>query len=215
MLQGRVFDLPIAMQRALSFLPGNWDAKAVNDAEASSKWRGKMKTLFYKEYFQKAPWFGLGYHYSANLAKTETDVYLAMAARRAESGDEYADVRRFIEMRQPHEGPIHALLVSGSLGALFFCGFCFGIISYALRSILNTPPKQITPIQVWSFAILLAQVVAFFILFGDYTFFLIQVCPVAGLIYRSETLRRAALKNRPSLAPTQTTYPPAALSAQS
>jgi hypothetical protein len=28
-------------------------------------------------------------------------------------------------------------------------------------------------------------------------------------------LRRAALKNRPSLAPTQTTYPPAALSAQS
>lgn len=200
MLHGKVFDLPIAMQRALSFLPGDWDAKAVNDAEASSKWRGKMKSLFYKEYFQKAPWFGLGYHYNANLAKTETDVYLAMAARRAESGDEYADVRRFIEMRQPHEGPIHALLVSGSLGALFFCGFCFGIISYALRSILNTPPKQITPIQVWSFAILLAQVVAFFILFGDYTFFLIQACPVAGLIYRAETLRRAALKTRPLLA---------------
>ena len=215
MLQGRVFDLPISMQRALSFLPGDWDAKAVNDAEASSKWRGKMKTLFYKEYFQKAPWFGLGYHYSADLAKTEKDVYLAMATRQAESGDEYADVRRFIEMRQPHEGPIHALLVSGSLGALFFFGFCFGIIFYVLHSILNTPPKQITPIQVWSFAILLAQVVAFFILFGDYTFFLIQVCPVVGLFYRAENLRRAALKIRPPHAPTPASYHPAALSAQS
>jgi len=215
LLQGRAFDLPIAMQRALSFLPGNWDAKAVADAEASSTWRGKMKTLFYKEYYHKAPWFGLGYHYDANLPKLETDIYLAIATRQAEIGDEYADVRRFIEMRQPHEGPIHALLVSGSLGAFFFCAFCFGAIYYTLRCILNTPPKQITPIQVWSFATLLAQVAAFFFLFGDYTLFLIQTCPVAGLIYRAETLRRAALKARPPLPPTPTFCPSEALSAQS
>ena len=215
LLQGRVFDLPIAMQRALSFLPGEWDAKAVDEAKSSSQWREKMKALFYKEYFQKAPLVGLGYHYNANLAKTETDVYLAMVARQGEAGDEYADVRRFIEMRQPHEGPLHALLVSGVLGAFFFCAFCFGVIFYCLRSIQSTPPKEITPIQVWSFALLLPQLFSFLFLFGDYTFFLIQVCPITALLVRAETFRRAALKTRPSLAPTPASYHPAALSTQS
>jgi hypothetical protein len=215
LFQGRVFQLPLAMQRALSFLPGEWDTKAISEAKESSKWREKMKTLFYKEYFQKAPGFGLGYHYSANLAKAETDVYLAIAARQAESGDEYADVRRFIEMRQPHEGPIHALLVSGAVGAFLFCAFCFGIICYALMSILNTPPKQMSPIQTWTFALILPQLFSFFFLYGDYTTFLIQICPVTALLYRAEALRRAALKDLPPLTPTPTFYPSEALSAQS
>ena len=215
LLQGKAFDLPIVMQRTLSFLPGEWDAKATREAEGSSKWRENMKALFYKEYFQKAPLIGLGYHYNPELAKRDTDAYLAIAARRAEVGDEYADVRRFIEQRQPHEGPLHALLVSGVLGAFFFCAFCFGVILYALRSIQSTPPKEITPIQVWCFALLLPQLFGFLFLFGDYTLFLMQVCPVTALLVRTETLRRAALKARPPLPPTPTFYPSEALSAQS
>jgi hypothetical protein len=214
LLQGRAFDLPIAMQRSLSFLPADWNAKAVSEAKGSSEWRGQMKTLFYKEYFHKAPWIGLGYHYDPGLAKLETDVYLAIAARQAAPGDEYAEVRRFIEMRQPHEGPIHALLVSGSFGAFFFCAFCFGFIFYAWHSISKTPPKEITPIQVWAFALLLSQLFAFAFLFGDYTSFLIQACPITALIYRAETLRRAALRTPPPLEPTLVPYPPVALSHQ-
>jgi hypothetical protein len=212
--QGTVFNYPLALQRGLSFLPGQWEAKASVEAGASSKWREKMKTLFYKEYFQKAPIIGLGYHYDPNLAKTATDVYLAIVQRQAEAGDEFADVRNFIEMRQPHEGVLHALLVSGTLGILFFSLFCFGFIFYAWRSVIHTPPNHITPIQTWCFALLLAQLVAFFLLFGDYTNFLIQVCPITALMCRAETLRRAALKSRPSLAPTLTIYPPATLSPQ-
>jgi O-antigen ligase len=202
------------MQRALCFLPGDWDAKALSETKGSSEWREKMKALFYKEYFQKAPWFGLGYHYNSNLAKTETDVYLATVARQRESGDEYADVRRFIEMRQPHEGVLHAFLISGSIGLFFFVLFCFGFIFYAYRSIAATPPREVTPLQTWSFALLIAQLFSFFLLFGDYTFFLLQVCPITALMFRSETLRRAALKSRPPLAPTQTIYPSATLSPQ-
>ena len=193
--QGTVFNYPLALQRGLSFLPGQWETKATLEAGASSKWREKMKTLFYKEYFQKAPWFGLGYHYSANLAKTETDVYLAIVQRQADAGDEFADVRNFIEQRQPHEGVLHALLVSGTLGILFFSFFCLGFIFYAWRSVIHTPPNRITPIQTWCFALLLAQLVAFFLLFGDYTTFLTQVCPITALIYRAETFRRAAQKS--------------------
>ena len=213
--QGTVFNYPLALQRGLSFLPGQWEVKAALEAGDSSKWREKMKTLFYKEYFEKAPIIGQGYHYDPNLAKTATDIYLTIVKRQAEAGDEFFDVRSFIEMRQPHEGVLHALLVSGALGTFFFSVFCLGFIFYAWRSVVLTPPTDITPTQTWCFALLLAQLVAFFLLFGDYTVFLIQVCPITALMYRAETLRRAALKARPPLAPTQTIYPPAALSAQS
>ena len=56
---------------------------------------------------------------------------------------------------------------------------------------------------------------AFFLLGGDYTSFLIQVCPVTALLYRAETLRRANLKMGPALTPALTPYPPAPRSSQS
>jgi hypothetical protein len=171
-----------------------------------------MKTLFYKEYFEKAPIIGQGYHYDPNLAKSATDIYLAIVQRQAEAGDEFSDVRNFIEMRQPHEGVLHALLVSGTVGIFFFSVFCFGSISYAWRSVVHTPRNDIAPIQTWCFALLLAHLVGFFLLFGDYTVFLIQVCPITALMCRAETLRRAALK--PSLAASPASYRPAALSPQ-
>jgi hypothetical protein len=212
--QGTVFNYPLALQRGLSFLPGQWEAKAAIEAKGSSEWREKMKTLFYKEYFQKAPIIGQGYHYDPNLAKTATDIYLTIVKRQAEAGDEFADVRSFIEMRQPHEGVLHALLVSGALGIFFFSVFCSGFIFYAWKSVVHTRPNDITPIQTWCFALLLAQLVGFFLLFGDYTAFLIQVCPITALLYRTETLRRAALKARPPIPPTPTFYPYAELSPQ-
>jgi hypothetical protein len=198
--QGTVFNYPLALQRGLSFLPGQWEAKAVKEAGDSSKWREKMKTLFYKEYFQKAPLIGLGYHYDPNLAKTDTDVYLSIVRRQAQAGDEYADVRSFIEQRQPHEGLVHSLLVSGSIGTFFFATFCLAILLVTWRSVGSTPPMQISPIQTWCSAQLFTFTIAFYLLGGDYTNFLIQVCPVTALLCRAETLRRAALKTRPLLA---------------
>lgn len=213
--QGSVFNYPLALQRGLSFLPGQWESKAAKEAGASSEWREKMKKLFYAEYFYKAPWLGVGYHYKSDFAKIDQDVYLAIAARQAEVGDEYADVRRFIEQRQPHEGLVHALLVSGSIGTFFFTIFCIAILLSIWSSVVNTPRAQISPIQIWCSAQLFTFTIAFYLLGGDYTNFLIQVCPVTALIYRAETLRRAALKAHPPHAPTQTTHHPPAISAQS
>jgi lipid-A-disaccharide synthase-like uncharacterized protein len=193
--QGKVFNYPQQIQRALSFLPGDWDAKATSEAKGSSEWRGQMKTLFYKEYFHKAPLIGLGYHYDPSLAKQETDVYLAIAARRSSPGDEYADVRNFIEMRQPHEGPVHILLVTGSVGAFFFVAYCLALFFYSFGSVIRTPSTQVTPIQIWAVASLTPQILGFFLVFGDLTNFLIQVCPVSILLYRFERLKATAIAN--------------------
>ena len=41
-MQGSVLQLPLTMQRALSWLPGDWNQEAVMDAEESSRWRFEM-----------------------------------------------------------------------------------------------------------------------------------------------------------------------------
>lgn len=187
--QGRAFDYPLALQRGLSFLPGEWDPKAKSSAEGSSLWREKMKKLFYSEYFGKAPLLGQGYHFNPDFAKQDTDVYLAIAKRQASAGDEYADVRNFIETRQPHEGLVCILLVAGMVGAAFFGLFCASLLFYSFVTLAKTPRKEVAPIQVWSVALLLPQVLGFFLVFGDLTSFLIQVGPPAILLYRANLLR--------------------------
>jgi hypothetical protein len=196
--QGSVFNYPLSLQRALSFLPGQWEAKAAIEAKDSSKWREKMKTLFYKEYFEKAPLIGQGYHYDPNLAKTAADIYLVIAQRQAAAGDEFADVRSFIEQRQPHEGPVHILLVTGSVGAFFFVAYCLALFFYSFGSVIRTSPREVYPIQIWAIASLSPQILGFFIVFGDLTNFLIQVCPVSILLYRFERLKATATATPPA-----------------
>ena len=195
--QGSVFNYPLQIQRALSFLPGDWNAKAASEAKGSTEWRGKIDELFYKEYFGKAPIIGQGYHYDPSFSKQETDVYLVLAQRRAEAGDEYAAVRNFIEMRQPHEGPVHILLVTGSVGAFFFVAYCLALLFYSFGSVIRTSPREVSPIQIWAVASLTPQILGFFIVFGDLTNFLIQVCPVSILLYRFERLKATATANPP------------------
>ena len=195
--QGSVFNYPLQIQRALSFLPGDWDTKASREAKSSSEWREKITTLFFQEFFQKAPYFGKGYHYRAELAMQETDVYLSIAQRQQDAGDEFAEARKFIEMRQPHEGPVHILLVTGSVGALFFVAYCLALFFYSFGSVVTTSPREVSPIQIWAIASLSPQILGFFIVFGDLTNFLIQVCPVSILLYRFERLKAAARATPP------------------
>ena len=206
--QGKIFNYPLALQRGLSFLPGEWDLKAQREANASSEWRGRMKELFYREYFHQKPLLGAGYHYDPELAKRDTDAYLAIAARQAEIGDSYADVRRFIEQRMPHEGLVHTLLVSGLVGTACFFLFCFALLFQLYQSVARTPPARITPIQTWATALIGPLVVSFFTLGGDYTNFLTAVCPVVMVLYRAERIKALAQESEsPEMAMPQTASP--------
>ena len=190
LLQGKVFDFPLSMQRALSFLPGDWDPKAALEAKASSEWRDRMKSLFYKDYFHQAPVLGQGYHFNPSFALQATDIYQHVLAAMQNRGDEYADVRNFIEMRQPHEGPIHLLLVVGLAGALFFTLYCAAILVYTFRLMNATPPALVTPFQIWSSATLVPQIFGFYFLFGDMSSFFIGACPIITLLTVHERLRK-------------------------
>jgi hypothetical protein len=58
--QGRVFHLPLTAQRAVSWLPGRWDAELQYMEGGKDVFRDKLRTLA-KEKIQKNPWIGTGY----------------------------------------------------------------------------------------------------------------------------------------------------------
>ena len=187
--QGTVFKYPRSIQRALSFLPGQWDVTVTKEGKGSNEWRGRIRELFFNEYFHKNPWIGTGFGFDPNLSKKSTELFLRIAGSAEQ--DDWADVRGFIEMKQPHEGDIHALIVSGVVGTGFFIAFCLACMIYAIRSVLRYPPNDISPIQIWAFAILFQQASAFFTVFGDYSITLPAMFPVIALLSASDKARPA------------------------
>jgi hypothetical protein len=187
-----VTPLPLGIQRSLSFLPGNWDPQAKEEGRISSEWRDKMTSLFYREYFNKAPLFGYGYQYDKAYAIDSTSSFLGLKTMSA--ADEFADVRSFIEMRQPHEGDIHALLVSGVVGSLFFIVFCVSSLIFSARVFFTSQKNSVCPVEIWSFCILLTSSVSFFVVYGDYSTTLPQIIPAVAFCSLAQ-LGRVKLSN--------------------
>lgn len=145
--QGTIINYPQNVQRALSFLPGQWDQKVSREGEGSDKWRNRIRELFFKEYFPKAPWIGTGFGFNPDYAKKTTELFLRIAS--LQEGDEWADVRSFIELKQPHEGDIFALQTSGVVGTGFFIAFCLATLWFSGRSVLSYSPQELAPVQIW------------------------------------------------------------------
>ncbi len=185
--QGNVINYPNNIQRALSFLPGDWDKKASDEGLYSDKWRSRIRELFFLEYFPKARWLGTGFAFNPDYAKRTTELFLRVAV--LQENDPWLDVRSFIELKQPHEGDIFALQTSGIIGTAFFIAFCLATIGFAGRSLLKYPPQQLSPVQIWAFAILFQQSAAFFTVFGDYWMTLSVMCPVISILAASEKVR--------------------------
>lgn len=185
--QGSLVDYPRSVQRAFSFLPGNWEKSAAEEAAGSSKWRDRIRELFFLEYFKKAPLLGTGFGFDPDYAKRTTEFFLRIVAVAEE--DEWADVRSFLEMKQPHEGDIFALQTSGVIGTAFFIAFCLATVWFAGKTILMHQPSELAPVQIWAFAILFQQSVAFFTVFGDYWMTLSVMCPVISILGASERMR--------------------------
>ena len=179
--QGTLVQYPLSIQRALTFLPGQWDKQAVKDADSSSDWRKEMRELFFAEYFQKAPLIGQGYHYDPIYSLREFDLFMRITV--LQTADTYAQVRPFIERRQPHEGDIHLLLSTGVMGLICFSLFCLTVCGLSLLDIYRTPVASVAPVQIWGAAILVQQTLSFFVVYGDLAPALGMMGPVAAILF--------------------------------
>jgi hypothetical protein len=113
---GRLFNLPLAAQRALSFLPGNWNPIAVEDARGSSEWRFEMWRMVLREdkwINNKVLGDGFGF--------TKYDLAIMEAYREGGAGFVGASRQEgFMIVGSYHNGPLSTVRYVGFVGLAFF-----------------------------------------------------------------------------------------------
>jgi hypothetical protein len=124
-LQGSFLELPKTMQRALSWLPGDWDEATVADAEGSSQWRFEMWAWAWEDdrILRDRTWgqgFGLSID-DMNLIATSL-----MAGQGGGSLLGGSDRENFMITGAFHSGPLSTIKYIGVVGlALYFPLMCY------------------------------------------------------------------------------------------
>lgn len=122
---GALFDLPLTAQRALSFLPGEWDPIAKNDAEASTNWRLQMwETVLTSDKYIENKTFGDGY-----TLNPDDLVFQQRMQESAVVSDEMIQ-EHFMRSGDYHSGPIQTINRVGYVGLIALTiGFVFFVRS--------------------------------------------------------------------------------------
>ena len=128
-LQGRAIELPFAVQRTLSFLPGiPWSEQAKQDAQHSVEWRIHLwKSVWENRKYWKDHWWGDGFGYSA-------DEQRVMAAS-SDLSPVDSSQENFLITGDLHSGPLTAARTVGYVGTALFLAFYIGAGIYAHRLI--------------------------------------------------------------------------------
>ena len=124
-MQGSVLQLPLTMQRALSWLPGDWNQESVADAEESSRWRFEMWGWAWNdERIMRDRVWGQGFGLSID------DMNLIAASMMAGQGGSNllggSDREQFMIMGTFHSGPLSTIKYIGAVGLAFY----FSLLCY-------------------------------------------------------------------------------------
>ena len=135
LLQGNVVNLPFAVQRTLSFLPGKWEYAAKADAEGSTEWRVTMwKEMLSGDKYIESKWLGDGFGF--------THRQLEIMQANAISGTNADQQENLMISGGVHSGPITTIRYVGYVGLALFMIFLVLIArrGYLLiRRARNTP----------------------------------------------------------------------------
>jgi hypothetical protein len=138
---GTLFNLPLPAQRALSFLPGNWDIAAVSDAKASIDWRVEMWQIVMKE----DRWiankvFGDGFGFTRRE--------LAMMAATKQMGGGFiggAEQEGFMITGAFHHGPLSTIRYVGIVGLILYYALIFLLAFRAVKLIRASLGTDLLP----------------------------------------------------------------------
>ena len=158
LMNGVVFKLPIPAQRALSFLPGNWDANAKADAEGSVEWRQYMwKAMLTEKKYINNRWLGDGFGYTR-------EVFREMLQSNAAGGVQES----FLITGQVHSGPLSAIKYVGIIGFLLYLGLILASAREAVRLIHRSWGTPFFAAALFVGIPIMFSVVGYVAIFGGY-----------------------------------------------
>ena len=146
--------LPVIAQRTLSFLPGNFDYAARENARSSSEWRVEM----WKQLLPEVPkrlFRGQGWGIDARQ--------LEMSMSMEDAGDPYAST---IMVGNYHNGPLSILLPFGIYGMIAFVWFLVAGLRVLHRN-WKFGNSTLQNVNAMLFAAFAGRAIAFFLVFGS------------------------------------------------
>jgi hypothetical protein len=160
--------LPLAAQRSLAFLPGDWDPEVLDNTKASNDFRTNILKVYMREDAAKSPLLGNGLSYDS--ADFQRYSYLAMYQ---EMPDSYYGTEIFVTGKMFHTGWISLYDAEGVIGFATFLVFTLSLVWFSGRMVFQKGVDRhsmLFPLKVWMFCNLLTNLVSFFTVFGDFKF---------------------------------------------
>jgi hypothetical protein len=184
-----IAELPLPMQRALSWLPGDWDWRTKEDAEGGFGWRTQIRDYYFSRIFPETWLLGRGLVYDERTLSMQWMM-----------NDPDLNIEYFATIQNYHSGLVSALDFVGVLGTLFFIAGCLRGIWNAfliLRNRINAKPWHL-----WiSIMFLTANPPYWYTGFFDriFPFFVVAMCLL-------EIARREVAQSAPEDEPTIADY---------
>ena len=161
-----VSPLPPNIQRSLTFLPGTWEQRYIDDAEGSTEWRVEIWIeVLTTDRWIKNKVFGDGLGFSkANLE------YVKSLSKMQGTGISGFDLHRetILANGDYHSGPVSTIRVIGYAGLLFLLVFQIRLMILTHRQILRCRGTEWFPLALLIGIPIMYQPVFFHLIFGDF-----------------------------------------------
>lgn len=174
--QGSMFNLPLKMQRAISFLPGKWDYSVVSDAGSSNDFREQIQSIYIDEYMNRSPWVGSGFNYDAREV-TGKENFIQW------DHNSYDMFKGFIIRKDFHVGWISLYDTIGIVGGVGFFILFFTGLRWLVAMMRMSWDEKTPPILVWLMATWVPTVLSFFTVFGAIQSAFPLLCVYGALIW--------------------------------
>ena len=169
--------VPLAAQRALSFIPISWDSRASVDAKGSVDWRVDMWRLaLTSDRYIKNKVLGDGFGFDP----TELRAQATLASFRMDTSAGLQDY--YMITGDYHSGPVSAVRFVGYVGLFLFTALLIANARYAWK-IINSARKTVYfPLALFSGIVAIYHPICFWLIFGGYGGDFIQAIFTLGML---------------------------------
>jgi hypothetical protein len=175
---GRIFTLPLSVQRALTVFPGNWDYVAKADAEGSTQWRLEMwKIVLLEDRYIKDRLLGDGYGFTRfELGMMQSE----MSGRTGFIGA--ARQEGFMISGMFHSGPLSTIRYVGYVGLFIYTALIIHLSVRAWHLIRRSEGTDYFAPALFVGMPLIILPIIFYFLAGQFQYNLPDTIFLAGLL---------------------------------
>jgi len=156
--------VPLAAQRALSFIPISWDSRASVDAKGSVDWRVDMWRLaLTSDRYIKNKVLGDGFGFDPSELRAQA----TLTSFRMDTSAGLQDY--FMITGDYHSGPVSAVRFVGYIGLMLFTALLIANAKYAWKIINSARKTAFFPLALFSGIVAIYHPICFWLIFGGYS----------------------------------------------